>query len=618
MPERAVEHLVDLIRLRLLERPEETGLVFLDDGESESHRLTRAEVDRRARAIAAVLGPHRGERAVLLYAPSVDYVCAFLGCLYAGVIAVPAYPPDPNRILRTLPRLVSLTKDADASIVLTSTPIRQFAEMLFDQAPELRDRRWITTDDLRPGEEEAWTLPAIEPDDVAFLQYTSGSTAAPRGVMVTHRNLLANLALIRHAMQLGRDSVCVSWLPPYHDMGLIGGILTPLTLGAALVLMPPMAFLQRPLRWLIAISRYRATLSGGPNFAFDLCVRKSSPEARAALDLSSLRVMYNGAEPVRLHTLRRFVEAFAPSGFDARMFYPCYGLAEGTLIVSGASPDEAYASTSVDREALSRNEVTVGEESDPDAVVLVSAGRTILDQIIAIVDPSTGTLAGAGKVGEIWVSGPSVARGYFRRPEVSKELFEAKLDGFGERAFLRTGDLGFLHERELYVTGRLKDLIIVRGRNLYPQDIELTAELAHPALRPGSSAAFSIEHDGDERLVVAVEVERRSPAARGRAARPGPPPAGGSARRGEGACPARPAHDRRRDPRRGRRSTPAPAPRRHPAPGRRLAEDLEREGAADRDARGLPERRARRRRGGGGSPREHAPAGRAPRSRDRA
>jgi amino acid adenylation domain-containing protein len=485
-----------LLRARAAERPHQVAFTFLADGEVEAERLTYAGLEARARAVAAALRESvpPGERALLLFPPGLDFIAAFFGCLYAGVVAVPAYPPRPND--RSQSRLRAIAWDAEPRAILTASTILAGAEGsrgFLSLAPELAGLRWIPTDTLSDAGLPT-DLPEPDPEAVAFLQYTSGSTAAPKGVMVTHANLLHNERMIGAAFEQDEDSVVVGWLPLYHDMGLIGNVLQPLHAGARCVLMSPVAFLQKPLRWLAAISRYRGTTSGGPNFAYDLCVRRIGPEDRAGLDLSSWRVAFNGAEPVRAGTLERFAEAFAPCGFRPKAFYPCYGLAEATLFVTGGVPGR--------RPRL---------QEDPSGRHLVSCGRTRLGQRVVIVNPETGMEQPPGVEGEVWVSGPSVARGYWRRDEETARDFNAFLlgPGGGEGPFLRTGDLGFLHGGELFVTGRLKDLIILRGRNHYPQDVELAAERSHPDLRPGNGAAFSVEIEGEERLVVVHEVERR-------------------------------------------------------------------------------------------------------------
>ena len=487
-------------------RPGSTAYVFLADGEVEAAHLTFAELDLQARGIAATLAElgATGERALLLYPPGLEFVSAFLGCLYAGVLAVPAYPP---RSVRGLPRLHAITADARPRVVLTTAALLARTRALLGDITELRGASWLATDGLaeRAGD---WREPEIDSDTLAFLQYTSGSTSTPKGVMVSHANLLHNEEMIRQAFGQSEESVILGWLPLYHDMGLIGNVLQPLYVGAPCILMSPVAFLQNPLRWLAAISRYRATTSGGPNFAYELCARKSSDEQKAGLDLSSWRVAFNGAEPVRAETLARFAEAFAPCGFRPEAFYPCYGLAETTLFATGGRLREPPVVRAFDPEALKEGNA----EPAGGGRRLVGCGSAWMGQRIEVVDPVSAVLASSGRVGEIWISGPSVAGGYWLRPEITERDFRARLACDPTAGpFLRTGDLGFYDtDGELFVTGRLKELIILRGRNYYPQDIELTAERGHPALRPGCGAAFAVEADGEERLVLVQELERRT------------------------------------------------------------------------------------------------------------
>ncbi|HEY0511015.1 MAG TPA: amino acid adenylation domain-containing protein [Thermoanaerobaculia bacterium] len=481
------------LRETAVSRPGQTAFTFLD-GTGVATDLTYADLDRQALAIAAQLQQlgAAGQRALLLYPPGLDFVAAFLGCLYGGVVAVPVYPPTSQR---TLPRLLAIAQDARPALALTTRALQGKLQPLAAGMPWLGEIAWVVTDGSDGSDESdgAWQDPRPGPETLAFLQYTSGSTAAPKGVMVSHGNLLHNEEMIRRAFGQSAASVIVGWLPLYHDMGLIGNVLQPLYLGAHCILQAPATFLQRPLSWLAAISRYRATTSGAPNFAYDLCVRKIGAEQRAGLDLASWEVAFNGAEPVRPDTLERFAAAFAPQGFRRRAFYPCYGLAEATLFVSGGGQG-----------ALA----VVAAEG---ARGLVGCGRPWMDQRLVVVDPESGRPVGDGQEGEIWISGPSVAQGYWRQPEATERDFRARLAGApadrGESCFLRTGDLGFLRGGELFVTGRLKDLLIVRGRNLYPQDIERTVEESHAALRPGCGAAFAVEGDGEERLVIVQELD---------------------------------------------------------------------------------------------------------------
>ncbi|HKY37863.1 MAG TPA: MupA/Atu3671 family FMN-dependent luciferase-like monooxygenase [Polyangiaceae bacterium] len=506
--------IVSKFRSRAVERQDNPALIFLQDGENDELRLTFAELDRRACSIAARLQElaATGERALLLYAPGVDYVTAFFGCLYAGVVAVPAYPPDPSRLQRSLPRLLATVADSRCKFLLTTNMIASLGQAMLEFAPALREMTWITSDTLELERTASWRAPSLSGSDLAFLQYTSGSTGNPRGVMLTHENLLHNVGLIASSLELRPDTVGASWLPPYHDMGLIGAILCPLIHGGPLVLMSPLSFLQRPLRWLQAISKYGAAASGGPNFAFDLCVRRVTPEQAAQLDLSRWRTAFTGAEPIRRDTLEAFAKHFAASGFKQQAFYPCYGLAEATLIVSGTTPGSGAKVFAADSSALLQNFVLQAKDT-ASVTHIVGCGAALGGQKLVIVDPSRLVPVPDASVGEIWVSGPSVAPGYWERADESLGTFRAHLhDGTGP--FLRTGDLGFLREGQLFITGRLKDLIIIRGANHYPQDIERTVEASHPRLRKGCSVAFSFKYEADEHVVVVAEVERRDQGAR--------------------------------------------------------------------------------------------------------
>jgi acyl-CoA synthetase (AMP-forming)/AMP-acid ligase II len=498
--------LVDLLRWRAADHPDRLVYTFLTDGESTEVPITYAQLDQHARAIAAALQSLAapGERALLLYQPGLDYIAAFFGCLYAGIVAVPAYPP---RLNRSITRVQAIVADAQATVALTTSVMLPKIAATFEQTPDLQRLHWLATDTLAEGCEDTWREAELTGETLAFLQYTSGSTGTPKGVMVRQSNLMSNLHLIMQCYEISPLDRGMFWLPPYHDMGLIGGILEPLYRGDWAALMSPTAFLQRPFRWLQAISRYRATISGGPNFAYDLCVRKITPEQRATLDLSSWGLAFCGAEPIRPETMERFAATFAPCGFRREALYPCYGLAEATLIVSGGRKADPPVSYTVQRAALEQNEARPADADDASAQTLVSCGWAWPGQRIVIVDDETRCACPPDAVGEIWVAGPGVAQGYWNRPEEIAQTFQAYLADTGEGPFLRTGDLGFIHDGELYVTGRQKDVIIIHGTNHYPQDIELTVEKSHPALRPSAGAAFAVEIAGAERLVVVQEVE---------------------------------------------------------------------------------------------------------------
>jgi acyl-CoA synthetase (AMP-forming)/AMP-acid ligase II/7-keto-8-aminopelargonate synthetase-like enzyme/acyl carrier protein len=499
--------LVDLLRWRALHQPERLAYTFLIDGEVEGDRYTYAALDLRVRSIAAKLQElgAAGERVLLLYPAGLDYIAAFFGCLYAGAIAVPAYPPRKNR---SMGRIEGIVGDADARITLTNDLIVGDIEDRFAEDEALRGMTVLSTDRIPLGLAETWRDPGAGPDTIAFLQYTSGSTGTPKGVMVSHGNLLHNEEQIRQAFGTGPDSVVIGWLPLYHDMGLIGNILNPLYLGYPCYFMAPVAFLQKPARWLDAISKYRGTISGGPNFAYDLCARKITPDQREGLDLTSWVLAYNGAEPVSSDTLDRFIDAFSAQGFAPTSFAPCYGLAEATLFVASNRHQSPIHRLRVRGAALEQNKVVPAKGKTEDVRVLVSCGTPWLDQDVQIVDAETGTRRPEGSVGEIWLSGPNIAQGYWKRPEETEHTFRAALADRPGKAYMRTGDLGFVQAGHLYVTGRLKDLIIIRGRNHYPQDIEKTVEESHPALEEGAAAAFSLTIDGQEKLAVAIEVKR--------------------------------------------------------------------------------------------------------------
>ena len=502
---------VGLVRMQAKRLGHRCAYTFLVDGEREEVHLSYAALDLRAQTLAVLLreqGVMPGDRVVLVYPPGLEYVAAFLGCLYAGAVAVPTYPPRRNSSLK---RIQGIVEDAGATAALTTAKVQLMVATLADSEPWLKPLRWIASDDVATRTASGWVAPDIDGETLALLQYTSGSTATPKGVMVTHRNLLLTLDDLDRGWKHTAESVLVSWLPMFHDMGLIYGILQPLAKGIPCVFMPSAAFLQRPMRWLEAISRFRGTHSGGPNFAYELCLRRTTAEQRAGLDLSCWRMALNAAEPVRADTLRRFAEGFAESGFRAAAFSPGYGLAESTLKATAVRTEEEPTLLAVSGDSLEVGRVTPTGEGDVDARVLVGCGRSEIGTRIVIADPETSLACEAGEVGEIWLSGPVVAKGYWNRPEQSAESFAARLadaDELSKEVFLRTGDTGFLHEDELFVTGRLKDLIIVRGVNHYPQDIELTVQRSHPALTFDSGAAFSLEVDGDERLVVVQEVER--------------------------------------------------------------------------------------------------------------
>jgi 8-amino-7-oxononanoate synthase len=497
--------LVDVLRLRASASPDRVVYRFIPGDSKPEQGITYRQLDQRARSIAARIRETAapGARALLLIPPGLDYVAAYFGCLYAGVIAVPAYPPNPRR---PDPRIPTIVADCEPAVALTTGALLARLDQWRGEDTRLGALRWIAADDPVDAS-SGWREGAIVGADVAMLQYTSGSTAAPKGVMLSHRNLLHNLGLIRSAFRVthGSDDVGVFWLPPFHDMGLIGGILQPCYLGRGSVLMSSATFLQRPLIWLEAMSRYRATTSAAPNFAFELCVERIKPEETRGLDLSSWHTVFDGAEPIRAETIDRFSRAFADIGFRREAFFPCYGLAEATLFVSGGPWGHGPYTLDVSRTAL--EEKRVAPATAGDRLRLVSSGAPAPAQDVRVVDPDALLPCDERRVGEIWVRGDSVAGGYWNQPEETRRTFGATLpDEPGQ--FLRTGDLGFVDDGQLFVTGRLKDLIILAGRNYYPQDLELAAERSHPSLRPGHAAAFALDDAGREQLAIALEVTR--------------------------------------------------------------------------------------------------------------
>jgi acyl-CoA synthetase (AMP-forming)/AMP-acid ligase II len=483
-------------------------------GIADEKSITFGELDRKARSLAAYLSDRgaEGERVILLFTSGIEYVEAYVGCLYAGAIPVPAYPPNASRFFA--PRLHSMIPDSQASFALTRSEIREAVESKFSEFVTQYDLSWIATDILTDDNSDAWRMPSVGIDSIAFLQYTSGSTSTPKGVIVTHGNLLHNIGLIggcfKPLLEDDRENLSgVVWLPPYHDMGLIGGILALPYYGITVHLMSPFAFMQQPYRWLEAVSRFHSKISAAPNFAFDYCTKNISAEQKSTLDLSDWKIVFNGAEPINPATLDEFAKAFAPCGFRKETFYPCYGLAESSLIASGGALDAVPIVKSFDKTGLEENKVVACAKNEKNSRDLVGCGTKLSDGQIRIVDPQTFSACAQNAVGEIWLTSPSIAKGYWNNRELTETTFQAYLADRGEGPFLRTGDLGFIYEQELYITGRLKDLIIINGKNINPNDIERSVEVLHPLFCKNSTAAFSIEVAGEEAVVVVQEVERK-------------------------------------------------------------------------------------------------------------
>ncbi|MFG2275686.1 MULTISPECIES: fatty acyl-AMP ligase [Streptomyces] len=504
--------LTDAVRAGVERHPDRAAFVYLhEDGLGmRPEELSYAELDLRARVVAARLRQaSKGDPSrpvLLLYPPTLDFVTAFLGCFYAGRTAIPA--PLPDEPGERLARVSGILRDAKVGAVLTLPQYRQAISAWLAASGE-QDVVCLSTgaDEDDGTDPDLWTPPRVHGTDLAFLQYSSGSTSEPKGVMVTHANLAANQEAIRSAMKTPQGVVAGSWLPLYHDMGLIGMTLQPLWVGGTSVQMSPISFIKQPGRWLRMIHDYRVEGTASPNFGYELCVRRVSEEQSAGLDLSSLRVALNGAEPVRADTLRAFVRRFAGNGLRAEAVLPCYGLAENTLLVSGNAPESPHLELTVDAQALEQDELRPARTDRPSRT-LVSCGRPT-DTEVLIVDPMTLRVLPGGQVGEIWLRGPSVAAGYWNRSELTADTFRA-VTADGRAGCLRTGDLGALRDGELYVTGRIKEMLIQHGRNLYPQDIEQAVQESGDAFRRGGGAVFSVTDEASERAHVVVVQELRA------------------------------------------------------------------------------------------------------------
>ncbi len=494
-------------RLRTAE-PDRCLFTFVDDKGHDQATLTARQLGEAADRVVASLrssGFQRGDRAILVYPPSLDFIEAFLGCLAAGVIPVPVYPPNPFKLKKDLATFSAIAANAGARGILTNSAYDRsrsaaaVTSFFSKDTPTWPDLPWQRTDRLRdPRGAIDWHTPT-GPDEPAFLQYTSGSTATPKGVIMTHGNLAHEVAANAADLGLGADARGVFWVPQYHDLGLISVILSTIAGNSLTTLMSPMTFLQRPAVWFDVMSRVAATHTAAPNFAFELAVRKTTPEQRQRWDLSALRAIMSAAEPIRATTMDAFFAAFGGTGIDRDVFFPAYGLAEHTVSVSMGGKAVLH----LDKSALEQGHVVPAAGGVP----YVGCGRiTKPDTTVRVVDPDTRRPREVGEVGEVWVDSPTKGAGYWGLPEQSRDTFRARLAGVDDQTeYLRTGDLGFFHDGELFITGRSKDLIIVRGRNLYPTDIEESVRDCHPLIRPGGLAAFAVDADDTEELVMFVE-----------------------------------------------------------------------------------------------------------------
>lgn len=502
--------LTELLCWRANQQKDKKAYIFMTNGNVESAFLSYVELDRKAKTIAAQLQKFqvKGKRVLLLYPQSLDFIAAFFGCMYAGAIAIPTPAPEASRLKRNLPRLQAITKDAQASFVLTNRSIISLVEEQSNKTPEFESMEWFATEEVNSELALDWQDPNIDGEAIAYLQYTSGSTSSPKGVAITHKNVLSHCADLQQACEYDENSVTVTWMPYFHDYGLVEGLLEPLYNGTPCYYMSPFSFIRRPFHWLQTISHYKATHTQAPNFAYEQCVRRVTLEQRAKLDLSSWKVAGNAAEPINPKVLEDFIQTFSDCGFRPQTMCPAYGLAEATLLVTAGSSTEEPVILELEPKALEQGQIKKADGSESVVRKLVGCGKLVCDTKVAIINPQTLTRCPANEVGEIWVSSASIAQGYWQRKEATEETFQAYIADTNEGPFMRTGDLGFIYEEQLFISSRIKDVIIIRGTNHYPQDIEWTVQESHSVLRPENGGAFSAEVAGEERLIIAQEVER--------------------------------------------------------------------------------------------------------------
>jgi len=503
--------LVEMVQSRAENMPDATVYSFLGSEVTVEDSRTATGLDRRARAIAQALTDlaNVGDRAILLYPPGLDFLDAFFGSLYAGVIAVPVSPPHPARLEKTMPRLLAIARNAGPAVILTTQTLRLACEDIVKTHESFGNVNWLVTEDVPDSLGDSWAVPAVSPDSLAYLQYTSGSTALPKGVAISHDNVLSNYATLSAAYNHEPGLNVVNWLPHFHDLGLVYGLTWPFYAGHNVYTMSPMHFMQRPVRWLKALSACGAVYSGGPNFAYDLCVANVTDVEREGLDLSRWEVALNGAEPIRPATLQAFAETYGPFGFRREAFSPGYGMAEIVLKVSCPPMGTGAPIVTVSKAALVSHKVAA-EPDTSNGYRLVGCGLPSLDTEVRIVNPETLCLCEPDEVGEIWLAGSTMPQGYWDNPAMTEAAYGAHIVDLDGGPYLRTGDLGFIRDGNIYITGRMKDLIIVRGANHYPQDIEITAATSHPACLADWACAFVVETQNEEHLVVAQALDRKA------------------------------------------------------------------------------------------------------------